>query len=282
MGSSTNIEWCDITWNIWRGCAEVSPGCANCYARTFAKRNPDVLGEWGKDAYRALASDAYLAKITQENRRASRDRVRRRVFLGSMMDFFEDRPDLVGMRELGIYSMGSCKNLDFLVLTKRPENIDRLWPMNMQTAYSIPPPNYQLMDNVWFGVSVEDVKRADERIPRLQDKDVRVRFLSVEPILEYIDLNRHLQRGGIHWVIVGGESQQEKVCRRTQVDWIEAVVAACQGNGVPVFVKQMGGLPYDGLQQLKLKSKKGEDVNEWPDHLRIRQFPTPRDWSRGQ
>jgi protein gp37 len=276
MGEKTNVEWCSHTWNPWRGCQEVSPGCANCYAREFANRNPSVLGEWGEGTYRAVASDRYFAEPITWNRKAGEDGVRRRVLCGSMMDIFEDRPDLVRARYRAMRVINRCRNLDWLLLTKRPQNIRKLWweaawegrYEGLRGLVSAP--------HVWMGTTVEDQRRAAERIRYLLAADVHTRFLSCEPLLEEVDLQPWLAGGGIHWVIAGGESRQGGRCRKCDIEWVESIVEQCRRHGVPVFVKQMGSVLFADRQQLKLIDKKGGDINEWPDHLRLRQFPERR------
>jgi len=138
------------------------------------------------------------------------------------------------------------------------------------------------MPNVWLAVSVENQATADERIPILQQTPAAVRFLSVEPLLGYVDLHAYLsgilrQDGKIGWVIVGGESGPE--ARECSVDWIRTVVAHCRGANVPVFVKQLGSNPDFGFNELQVRranpifDRHGGDPAEWPEDLRIREFP---------
>jgi protein gp37 len=280
VAEQTGIEWCDHTFNPWRGCAEVSPGCANCYAREFAKRNPSVLGEWGEGSARPGASRNYFRQPLVWNVKAAADLQRRRVFCGSMMDFFEDRPDVVGLRRSTVRMMIETEDwLDWLLVTKRPQNVERLWPTGVGLGHIGPAAvrgDISQYRNAWLGVTVEDQKRADERIPILCNIPAYVRFLSIEPLLEEVDIAKHLHpgTGGVSWVIVGGESRQAGRCRRTWVEWVESVVVQCQQLKIPVFVKQLGDDVYqnDGQQRLKLKLK-GKDTDEWPEHLRLRQFP---------
>src|SRR5688572_29932027 len=130
----TKIEWTatvrpdgtvspGYTFNPWRGCAKVSPGCTHCYAETLSKRNPAVLGTWGKDGVRAIGSDAYWRQPLAWNRAAKQAGERRRVFCASLADVFEDRPDLVGPRHRLVDLIQLTQHLDWLLLTKRPENI---------------------------------------------------------------------------------------------------------------------------------------------------------------
>lgn len=291
MAGETNIEWCDHTFNPWRGCAEVSPGCANCYAREFARKNPEVLGEWGEGSHRAMAAESYWREPLKWEIQAAHEGRPHRVFCGSMMDFFEDRPELAAPRRRVVRMMWATEEwLDWLIVTKRPENyggINRrsLWPTGVGFTHTDSTAGWPLRgciseySNVWLGVTVEDQKRADERIPQLLAIPAYVRFLSVEPLLGEVDIAKHIRPGGpgIHWVIVGGESMQGGRCRPAWVEWIESVVVQCQQLKIQVFVKQMGDRVYtdDGKQLLRL-TKKGKDMDAWPEHLRLRQFPEVR------
>lgn len=275
MGLS-NIEWTDFTWNPWRGCEEVSPGCSNCYARQFARRSPEVLGEWGHGTNRVVAKPTYWIEPSKWNRKAFRDGVRRRVFLGSMMDIFEDRGDLHEPRSRAQRVISECHNLDFLLLTKRAQNIKRLWEDCRTFDVGIPglqdTKHWPYFPNAWFGCTVEDQKRAEERIPLLLSVPAQLRFLSVEPLLEPVNLSSWLLDGGIHWVIVGGESMQGGRCRPCDIEWIEEVVWQCQVAKVPVFVKQLGSQIRMGGPLLRI-GRKGDDMADFPDHLKVRQFP---------
>lgn len=174
MGAETKIEWCDHTFNPWIGCTKVSPGCANCYAavNTFTRAQRAHGRElWGPDAARHVTSEAKWREPIRWDAAAKAAGIRRRVFCASMADVFEDRPDLAEPRARLAYVIGKTPNLDWLLLTKRPENIARLWITDV-----VPP-------NVWLGTTVEDQERADERIPHLLAVPAAVRFLSVEPLL---------------------------------------------------------------------------------------------------
>lgn len=130
--------------------------------------------------------------------------------------------------------------------------------------------------NAWLGVSVEDRQRADERIPELLKIKTAVRFLSVEPLLGPVDLDPWMRnRTGIDWVIIGGESGPR--ARPCYVAHVRSLVSQCRACGVPVFVKQLGGNAYEvcgsTATRIKLGDSKGGDWSEWPEDLRIRQFP---------
>jgi len=304
MGAGTKIEWTDFTFNPWWGCEKVSPGCAHCYADTFAKRVGQRV--WGKDAPRRFFGDAHWREPLKWNREAAKADVHRRVFCASMADVFEDRPDLVEPRARLAYLIGRTPNLDWLLLTKRPENIARLWITDV-----VPP-------NVWLGTTVEDQERADERIPKLLLSPAAVRFLSVEPMLGPVDLSlwiptleveRETRKPGedfVDWVIVGGESGPG--ARPCAIEWIRDVVRQCREAGVPCFVKQLGGNavvnyyddakrslyesngwewpdpidwncdrdgqpPLNARVRVRHRDPKGGEPREWSDDLRVREFP---------
>lgn len=307
--AETKIEWCDYTFNPWEGCTKVSEGCANCYAEARANRFGTV--KWGPQGTRRIASESYWRQPLKWDREAAKAGERRRVFCASLADIFEDRPELVAPRVRLFHLISETRNLDWLLLTKRPQNIRRFhggsdvprsWPENM-------PPN------VWLGVSVENQAAADERIPILLHTPAAVRFLSVEPLLGPIDLEAYLwavgastagpwrypsgrvERGGgmggqtvsgkpaheIDWVIIGGESGS--YARPCSLAWIRSLVKQCREADVPAFVKQMGSRPfidmtggsrYDDHTYFKLLDPKGGDIDEWPADLKIREFPNQR------
>ena len=250
MGVDTKIEWCHHTFNPWRGCTKVSLGCKHCYAEALSGRNPKLLGKWGPDGTRIIASESYWRQPKIWNRDADRAGERRQVFCASLADVFEDRPELEAPRSRLRWLMFDTVQLDWLLLTKRPE-FARQW-----IDSNLMPRNY------WVGVSVEDQQRADERIPILLQTPAPVRFLSVEPLLGPVDFRKWLP--SVNWVIIGGESGP--YARPCNIAWIRSVVRQCQDASVAVFVKQLGS-------HLKLKDKKGGDLSEFPLDLQIREFP---------
>lgn len=277
MGENSKIEWCHHTFNAWRGCTKVSEGCAHCYAETLSKRNPKVLGEWGPGKPRVLASEAMWKEPLKWDREAAAawenwERAvdaragdsgpmpeRPRVFCSSLADWLDDEVPIgwfVRLLEL----IHATPNLDWLLLTKRPEN----WRKRLEkTDYEIifttadfvasewlagrPPAN------VWIGASVENQGRAEERIPLLLPIPAKVRFLSCEPLLAAVDFSTTFRwqrddmahqaefspvNRGIHWVICGGESGPE--ARPMHPDWARSLRDQCAAAGVPFFFKQWG------------------------------------------
>ncbi len=234
MGTNSKIEWTDHTFNPWRGCQKVSPGCDHCYAERMAKRNPPALGEWGPDGERVIASDAYWQQPRRWNKQAERDGVRRKVFCGSMMDVFEDREELRTARGELLSLVRATPRLDWLLLTKRPQDIKHLWD---QAATDFGDLSLLGVDRrVWFGVTVENQAAAGDRIPIVVKVPAAVRFLSMDPLLEMVDISAWLPL--IDWVIVGGESGPQ--ARPMHPDWVRSLRDQCQAAGVPFFFKQWG------------------------------------------
>jgi protein gp37 len=338
MAENSKIEWTTHTFNCWRGCTKVSPGCQRCYAETLSGRNPSVLGVWGPNGTRVVAAEAAWREPLKWDRAAEKAGERHRVFCASLADVFEDwrgpmadsaghalyldpsrtsQPwaavyeKVSGCRPLTMHHVRSrlfdlikrTPHLDWLLLTKRPENFGRLvCEAGIGSEWPLP--------NVWLGVSVEDQQRADERIPLLLQTPAAVRFLSVEPLLGPVDLRpkapdayailgRFYGTGTfdptgmspaadrvlncfpkIDWCIIGGESGGG--ARPCDVAWVRSLVQQCRAASVACFVKQLGAnRNYHGAALVSMKQRerggwrdaKGGDPEEWPEDLRVRQFP---------
>lgn len=253
----TKIEWCDYTFNPWIGCAKVSPGCQHCYAETLMDSRWGKV-KWGINGTRVRTSDVNWRKPMKWNEQAQRDGVRRKVFCASLADVFEDRADVNDWR-FHLWSLiDCCQSLDWLLLTKRPENFESMLPWT-----EVP------FHNVWLGVSAEDQKHYDQRVSILARTPVALRFVSAEPLFGHIDIH-----SGIGWVIVGGESGVG--ARQCSENWVHGIVHQCRQQNVPVFVKQLGSNAIDVVgNRLRLRDRKGGDPNEWPKDLRVREFPMP-------
>ncbi|MEM9236784.1 MAG: phage Gp37/Gp68 family protein [Verrucomicrobiota bacterium] len=249
MSENSKIEWTDHTFNPWWGCVKVSPGCANCYAETFSKRTGNKV--WGADAPRRFFGDKHWNEPRKWNEQAKAADVRHRVFCASMADVYEDREDLERERSRLFHLINETPHLDWLLLTKRPENVVPLTPT----------PGGYLPKNVWLGTTVEDQQRAHQRIPKLLETPASVRFLSCEPLLELVNLPT---LSGIDWVIAGGESGPK--CRLFDSDWARELRDECRRTGTAFFMKQMGGVR--------------KPFPEIPSDLMIREFPERKEVAR--
>lgn len=243
MGKTTEIAWCDATFNPWLGCSKVSAGCANCYAETLMDTRYGRV-QWGPNGTRVVTSATYWKQPRTWNAEAQRTGVRRRVFCGSLCDVFEDRHDTNAWRISLLELIELTHGLDWLLLTKRPENVVRL----IQQAAGRAVENFfERNPHVWIGTSVEDQAAADRRIPHLLKIPAPVRFLSMEPLLGPVDLSGVSYSGlcrsgdwepGIDWVIVGGESGHN--ARPMHPCWARSIRDECVAAGVPFFFKQWG------------------------------------------
>lgn len=283
MGGRSKIEWTDHTFNPWWGCVRVSPGCEHCYAETFSKRVGEKV--WGVDAPRRFFGEKHWREPLKWDEQAAIERQRRRVFCASMADVFEDRRDLDEWRAKLWALIEITPWLDWQLLTKRPENFDKLAPGAWVTR--------ECPANVWIGTTAEDQRRADERISRLLRIPAAVRFISAEPLLGPLELESYLDRGSVfmsiggeakwrpnpavNWVIVGGESGPG--ARPFDLAWPRSIIAQCKAAVVPVFVKQLGARPFesagdpDGGPLYGVRDRKGGDPDEWPYDVRVREFP---------
>jgi protein gp37 len=283
MGETTGIAWTDSTFNGWVGCARVSPGCTNCYAEALDKRFGGGLDpadgvkklRWGATAPRIRTSAANWRKPLQWNNEAAAFGERRRVFCSSLSDVFEDRPELVEWRADLFQLIANTPCLDWQLLTKRPENIRRLWPSAIPdsvTPFPNPGPSATLWPNVWLGCTVEDQQRADERLPHLLAVPAAVHFISCEPLLERVQLDLH----GIDWVIVGGESGPG--ARQFDLDWARDIRDQANNADIVFFFKQAGDRPVDaaigGLA--RRLGRHGADPALWPAGLNVQEFPRGR------
>jgi protein gp37 len=273
--AESKIEWADFTFNPWWGCTRVSPGCERCYAEAWAKRTGQAV--WGPTAPRRFFGDEHWRGPLRWN--AAATAVRRRVFCASMADVFEmvrpTHPTDLALRmndaRQRLWALiAATPALDWLLLTKRPENVDVLVPMAWLEAWPA---------NVWLGATVEDRRRAGERlVPLTRLKrvlDIPVVFVSYEPALELVDFRPWL--ANLDWIIVGGESGGG--ARPFAIEWASVTIAHARAAGVAPFVKQLGTRPAADvggeLVELVVRGKrtKNEDPNRWPEDLRVREFP---------
>lgn len=288
MADKSKIEWCDASWNPIVGCSKVSPACDNCYAEVMARRlaaNPQTPwykntikdGEWSGEG-------SFIPHVLEKPLSWKKGR---RIFVCSMSDLFHESTP-VEYTDKVFAVMALCPQHTFQVLTKRPERMRKFMSCDVSSAmvegaahalyYKLTgeDPSFNIvvnlpLPNVWLGVTVEDQKRADERIPILLDTPAAKRFVSCEPLLGSVDLGEWLAPpeetgvsfGGwaeqvagpplLDWVITDGESGPN--ARPSHPDWFRSLRDQCVDAGVPFFFKQM-----DRKRQI-------------PEDLFIREFP---------
>lgn len=307
MSATSDIEWTDATWNPVKGCTKVSPGCARCYAETFAERFRGVPGHPFEQGFDLKLWPERLGLPLRWKKP-------KRIFVNSMSDLFhESVPDEFIDRVFA--TMARAHWHTFQLLSKRPERM-RAYVSGLshrEAAHYVNAPSWPL-PNVWLGTSIENQHWADIRVPQLLATPAAVRLLSCEPLLGPLDIREWLPvntggrygrlypRDAIGWVIAGGESGPG--ARPMDVAWVRSLRDQCRSAGVPYFLKQMGARPitqYDdwncwpvvgrdaeipggrpqdeeetsqpGHVVVPLKSRKGGDMAEWPNDLRVREMP---------
>jgi len=223
MGQKSAIEWTDHTFNPWWGCVKVSPGCANCYAETWANRYG--FNVWGRKSNRRTFSEKHWHQPLIWNQVAAQNHTKERVFCASMADVFEDNPSIEIERQKLWKLIEATPNLNWLLLTKRPENMLRFAPWK-----------HTWPKNIWAMTSVENQEQANERIPYLIEIPATVLGLSIEPLLGLVNIDKWIDK--LHWVIVGGESGPH--ARLMHPDWARIIRDDCKQQDVPFFFKQWG------------------------------------------
>ena len=232
MGNNSKIEWTDHTFNPWWGCTKVSPACEHCYAETFSKRTGHAV--WGKNSERRFFGEKHWNEPLKWNAEAAvgglSPEARPRVFCASMADVFEVRLDLVAPRLRLLGLIHETRNLDWLLLTKRPGDVLKLLKECLQLSFVTAGGSTAFRDwlqewldgkppvNVWMGTTVEDQERANERVPQLLRIPAKVRFLSCEPLLGPVLLDD----GCGSWLSCTSKQGEEEVMDGTDVDCCEA------------------------------------------------------------
>lgn len=221
MSANSKIEWTDATWNPVRGCTKVSPGCAHCYAETFAERFRGVPSHPYEQGFDLRLVPEKLAEPFTWSKRQM-------VFVNSMSDLFhKDVPDeyIVLVAQV----MATANWHTYQVLTKRSDRLAKLLRTKLAFAAELP--------HIWWGVSVENRKHGLPRIDHLRAANPAMTFLSIEPLLE--DLGS-FDLSGVSWVIVGGESGAG--ARPMAEEWVVGIQRLCRKARVPFFFKQWGGV----------------------------------------
>jgi protein gp37 len=266
MGENSKIEWCDHSFNPWIGCQHVSPGCDHCYAETLNRfRKWAADGAWGPHPERRRTSVATWNKPRRWNAEgptfAQAHGHRPRLFSASLADWLDNEVPPQWRSDLGRL-IKDTPELDWLLLTKRPENYKNLAPWDLD----------KIPSNVWLGVTCEDQAHYERRWAILSQARIRaaVKFVSYEPALGPLT-TLQLEPGGSvpDWIICGGESGAG--ARRMKPAWARAVRDECADLDLAFFMKQVGS-NHDGWPT-NIR-RKGDDMDEWPKDLRVRQFPS--------
>lgn len=295
----TKVQWCDATWNPVRGCSRVSAGCQNCYAERIAARFSDFTRDRGEGdeqvapfngfARQTVSGPRWTGRVALirdkldeplRMRAGTKDGPRsavrpKRILVAGMSDLFHEallNKDISDVLDV----MDKARKHNFLVLTKRPERMKKIFSAAYGTRGPLP--------NLWLGVSVEDQATANERIPLLLEMPAEVRWVSYEPALGSVDFGRWLHApftegfcdvgGRLDWIVAGGESGPG--ARPCDLAWIRSSVEQCKAAGVPAFVKQLGSNPRSDTEGFLLsytRDRSGSDPSEWPEDLRVREFP---------
>jgi protein gp37 len=277
MAATTKIAWADGSSNFWLGCTKVSDACANCYAIPIAA-NMNV--GWGNDAPRHRTSDETWDAPLRWNAMHDRGQTHMMVkgesvpvplwiFGNSLSDYFDNHPDVAAWREEAWMTViRPTTLLRWIFLTKRVPNVRAMLPADWDGGR-----NYR---HVGIIASVGTQAEFDRDIPRIVAlKMLGVRWVgaSIEPQLGPVSLLGCPEAPQLDWVITGGESTQLMPARKYFLAWPRLLVPQTRVLQVPLFVKQIGSLAFDGERRIRTKHSAGADPTEWPPDLRVQQWP---------
>lgn len=236
MGAQSKIEWTDSTFNPWVGCTKIQrrrglpSACDFCYAEKWAKRSGQV--EWG-DHPRRRTTEAYWRNSLTWNGQAQAFQIkherRQRVFCASLADVFDNQADPAWRADL-FNLIRECDQLDWQLLTKRPQNIRKMLPPDWGEGYS----------NVWLGTTAEDAEAYQQRVRHLLKVPAAIHFVSYEPAIGPLG-RLDIDGRSPDWVIIGGESGvRADLIRLTNPRWVRDAIAECRRVGAAPFLKQWG------------------------------------------
>lgn len=272
MAETTGIEWTDRTFNPWTGCTKISPGCDNCYAEGWSKRSGHV--KWGNHPRKRTTEAYWKAPLAWQREAEAFERKhgrRQRVFCASLADVFDNQVDPEWRADL-FELIRITPNLDWQLLTKRPQNIEKMLPDDW---------GKKGWNNVWLGFTAEDQIRFDQRKKHIKEIPAIVWFVSYEPAIGplRIEADDPLPT----WLIVGGESGHG--ARPLEPRWVEEILNDCRANGIAPFFKQWGNYdnnPLTGQPSVKKKDFKvldpfgkggglidGKLIREFPEEVKI-------------
>lgn len=273
MATKTKIDWADLVWNPAHGCSLVSEGCFNCYARRIAEGRLRGRGGYPQE-------NPFKLVVQEEKMFQTFGKKPKRIFVNSMFDFLHEYFFTISTNDTIPYIHHLMHILDticdeknehhtFIILTKRPQNWRKLmcyagdiWPGD--SALNLTMEVFGRIPNLWVGVSVENQKRADERIPILLNeiKEPAIRFICCEPLLEEINLEKWMDSKTIDWVIAGGETGHK--ARECDPDWVFKIWEDCHYAKIPFFFKSWGD---------RIKWENDLPHPLWEDIEKTREFP---------
>jgi len=266
MAENSGIEWTHHTFNPWFGCTKISPACDNCYAAEWNSRYHNGQ-HWGPHADRKRTGEKNWNLPRKWNKQAEKNGVRYRVFCSSLADVFDNHKSILPEWRADLWQLiRETPHLDWLLLTKRPQNIAKMLPLDWIYGY----------ENVWLMTTVENQAEADKRIWSLLSVPAVVHGLSMEPLLSAVNIRpwltkspygdcsgctdsrgddgthsegtiQHPRRNSISWVIAGGESGAD--FRFSNPDWFRSIRDQCQEAGVPFLFKQWGGVNQQTIKK---------------------------------
>jgi protein gp37 len=244
MSQKSKIEWTQSTWNPTTGCTKISPGCKFCYAETMAKRLQAMKVKGYENGFELSLLHERLRQPLKRNKPTL-------YFVNSMSDLFHEDIPFSFIEEV-FEVIKQASQHEFQILTKRASRMEEFFK------------NHQITDNVWLGVTVEDRQYGLPRIEYLRHLKAKIRFISIEPLLE--DLGK-INLTGIDWVIVGGESGTRG--RAMDKKWIVNIQQQCQAQEIKFFFKQWGTWGADGQKASKKQNGRqlsGKTFDEMPNY----------------
>lgn len=259
MAENSKISWTTHTFNPWIGCSRVSPGCENCYAENLMDHRYHRV-EWGPGKPRSRTKT--WNDPVRWNKEAAASGVRAKVFCASLADWLDEEVPAQWREDL-FDLIDRCPSLDWLMLTKRPQNAVAMLPLDW---WDNPRPW------VWFGVTAENQKYWDLRVPMLAKIPACLRWVSYEPALGPLVIDT-ARAHPVDWLIIGGESKQTSPARPFAIEWAESAILQCRENDIVPFMKQTGanvsrmGKPF-------IVTEAGTNPDEWPSTVRVREMPT--------
>jgi protein gp37 len=304
MGEQTGVSWTDATWNAWEGCTKVGPGCDACYAEARDMRWHEGA-HWGPGAPRRRMVEATFQRPFKWNRKREAWDEKCRllnvdplgpfppgtpvpplwVFCSSLSDFFDNEVD-PQWRADAWKVIRATTHLRWQLVTKRVTNVAKMLPPDWGDGSA-----YAHVGIIATVVTQAEANRDVPRLCTLQDQGVHWVGLSMEPLLEPVNLSRAWDPRDLDWVIIGGESRQGGAAARPlHLGWVRDLLAQCRDFKVPCWVKQLGDNPVGTAQDVMawaqewtlleggharpvLGAHAGTDPAEWPEDLRVRQYP---------